>query len=89
VLMASDRIADVAVVRKRDPKWGEVPLAFVVPADPDLTAEEVIALCRGRIANFKLPKEVRFVAHADLPRNVTGKIMRNLLEERIADPRGG
>ncbi len=80
LLLASPHIAEAVVVRRSDTRWGEVPVAFVVPNDPRLTEDDVIAACRGRIANYKLPKEVRFVTEADLPRSTTGKIKRYELE---------
>ena len=82
-LRASARIAEAVVVRKPDPRWGEVPVAFVVRLDETLTREDVIAACRGKIANYKLPKDVIFVADADLPRSATGKIKRHELEATI------
>ncbi|HLJ64901.1 MAG TPA: long-chain fatty acid--CoA ligase, partial [Stellaceae bacterium] len=84
VLLSHPRIADAVVVRKPDPRWGEVPVAFVVRRDERLSAEEVVASCRGRIAGYKMPKEVRFVSDAELPRSTTGKIKRHELEARIA-----
>jgi acyl-CoA synthetase (AMP-forming)/AMP-acid ligase II len=84
VLLADARIADAVVVRRPDPRWGEVPVAFVVARDPGLTEAAVIAACRGEIAGYKLPKAVRFVADAELPRSTTGKIKRHELEERLA-----
>jgi acyl-CoA synthetase (AMP-forming)/AMP-acid ligase II len=83
LLLQDPRIADAAVVRKSDPHWGEVPVAFVVRADPQLSTDDVISLCRGRIANYKLPKEVRFVAAEDIPRSDTGKLKRVELEARL------
>jgi fatty-acyl-CoA synthase len=83
VLLAHPRIADVAVVRRPDARWGEVPVAFVLARDPGLAAEEVIAACRGRVAGYKVPREVRFVTEQDLPRSTTGKIMRHVLEQRM------
>ena len=83
LLLADPRIADAAVVRKTDPRWGEVPVAFVAKRDERLGAEEVVALCRGRIANYKLPKEIRFLAESELPRSTTGKIKRHELEARL------
>jgi fatty-acyl-CoA synthase len=80
LLLASPRIADAAVVRKSDAKWGEVPVAFVAAHDESLTADDVLALCRGRIASYKMPREVRFIPNKDMPRSTTGKIMRNELE---------
>jgi fatty-acyl-CoA synthase len=87
VLLESPRIEDAAIVRKPDARWGEVPVAFVVRADADLQAEEVLALCRGRIANYKLPKEVHFIDEGDMPRSETGKVKRFELEARLrGDP---
>jgi acyl-CoA synthetase (AMP-forming)/AMP-acid ligase II len=84
VLRESPRIAEAVVVRRADDRWGEVPVAFVVPADPSLTAEDVVSLCRGRIAGYKLPRQVRFVAEADMPRNASGKVERRALERLAA-----
>lgn len=90
VLLADQRVADAIVVRRPDDKWGEVPVAFVVQRDEALTADEVIAACRGKIAGYKVPKEVRFVAASDLPRNASGKIVRYELEKRVlAQPAAG
>ncbi len=80
LLLASPRIQEAVVVRSRDQRWGEVPVAFVVRNDNALSEDDVIALCRDRIASYKLPKSVRFVADADLPRSTTGKIKRHELE---------
>ena len=82
-IMADARIIDVAVVRKPDDRWGEVPVVFVARNDETMTADDVIDMCRGRIANFKLPKEVYFVASDDLPRSTSGKIQRHRLEDRL------
>ena len=82
-LLSSRRIADAAIVRKADAHWGEVPVAFVVKADDALTADDVLALCRGQIANYKLPKEVHFISEAEMPRSETSKIKRFELEARL------
>ena len=44
---------------------------------------EVSRMYRGRIANYKLPKEMYFVAVEDLPQSRLGKIQRHMLEERL------
>ncbi|MGI4812660.1 MAG: class I adenylate-forming enzyme family protein [Janthinobacterium lividum] len=85
LLLASPRIIDAAVVRQQDAKWGEVPVAFVIAADADLTPDEVIALCHGKIANYKLPKAVHFILDTDMPRSTTGKVMRNVLEAQLKE----
>jgi fatty-acyl-CoA synthase len=40
-------------------------------------------MCRGRIAGYKLPKDVIFVADEELPRSTSGKVKRHELEERL------
>jgi acyl-CoA synthetase (AMP-forming)/AMP-acid ligase II len=85
LLLASPRIADAVVVRLPDTRWGEVPAALVVRRDESLTEADVLDLCRGRIANYKLPKSVMFIDEEDVPRSTTGKIQRNVLEGLVAD----
>ena len=58
-------------------------MAFAARTDETLTADDVIGMCRGRIANYKLPKEVHFVAMEELPRSTSGKIQRHVLEARL------
>ena len=82
-ILADPRIADAAVVRKKDARWGEVPVVFAARTDEALTGEAVIAMCRGKIASYKLPKEVHFVAMEALPRSTSGKIQRHVLEGRL------
>jgi acyl-CoA synthetase (AMP-forming)/AMP-acid ligase II len=84
VLLSQPGIADAVVVRRPDPRWGEVPVAFVVRSDPGLQAAQVIEACRGRIAGYKLPKDVVFVRDDELPRSTTGKIKRHELEHTLA-----
>ena len=82
-ILADPRIADAAVVRKKDARWGEVPVVFAARTDEALTGDEVIGMCRGKIASYKLPKEVHFVAMEELPRSTSGKIQRHVLEARL------
>ncbi len=84
LLLADPRVADAAVVRKPDPKWGEVPVAFVAAHEAGLTEAELRARCERTIARYKIPREFHFVDAADLPRSTTGKIMRHELEDRLA-----
>jgi fatty-acyl-CoA synthase len=72
-------VVAVAVVAAPDPKWGEVPCAFVeLRADTKLTAEDIIAHCKSRLAGFKVPKKVVF---KELPKTSTGKIQKFALRE--------
>lgn len=76
-------VAYAAVVAKPDDKWGETPCAFVElkTDDADITADALIAFCRGHLAGFKTPKTVVFGA---LPKTATGKIQKFLLREKAA-----
>ena len=82
-IMADDRIIDVAVVRKTDKHWGEIPVAFVASNSDGIKSTDIIDLCRDRIAKYKLPKEVYFMKSEDMPRSTSGKIQRHILEKRL------
>jgi fatty-acyl-CoA synthase len=78
-----------AVVARPDEKWGETPLAFVevkpelhpnTPEGVQALATELIEHCRGLLARFKCPREVRF---EDLPKTSTGKIQKHVLRDRV------
>jgi acyl-CoA synthetase (AMP-forming)/AMP-acid ligase II len=76
-------VAEVAVIGIPDPRLGEVGLAYVVVrSDSTLEPEALIAWCRERMANFKVPRQVELLE--TLPRNATGKIMKFVLRERFA-----
>ena len=82
VVLSNPKVADVAVLGIASAKWGESPLAVVVPKDPTLTAEEVMAWCKGKLAPYKLVKAVEFVT--EIPRNPSGKILKRVLREQFA-----
>jgi acyl-CoA synthetase (AMP-forming)/AMP-acid ligase II len=70
-------VADVAVVGVPDERMGEVGKAYVVRSAPDLSADDVIAFGKERLANFKVPRLVEFVDA--LPRNLSGKVLKTEL----------
>jgi len=77
VLEAHPGVAEVAVVGLPSERWGEEVAAFVVPAGAQPSEEELITFAQSRLARFKCPRQVRFVA--ELPRNAMGKVQRSLL----------
>ncbi|MER5787440.1 FadD3 family acyl-CoA ligase [Streptomyces sp. NPDC001980] len=84
LLLGCEAIAQVAVVGVPDERLGEVGCAFVVPrpgADP--TEREVIAWAREHMANFKVPRRVRFVA--GLPRNASQKVLKDELRALLGE----
>jgi fatty-acyl-CoA synthase len=86
VILQDERVADCAVVRRADPKWGEVPVAFVARKDEALEAADIYRRCRRDLAGYKQPKEIHFIAAHELPRSASGKIQRHELEKRLAPP---
>lgn len=77
-----DGVAEVAVVGLPDDRWIEAITAFVVLKDGvQLTAEEVQAHVKRRLADFKVPKAVEFVA--ELPRNQSGKLLKRELRREF------
>jgi acyl-CoA synthetase (AMP-forming)/AMP-acid ligase II len=75
VLYEHAAVLEAAVVGRRDERWGEVPVAFVVlRAGQSATAEELIAHCASQLAKYKVPKDVTFLEA--LPRNPSGKVLK-------------
>jgi fatty-acyl-CoA synthase len=69
-----------AVVAKPDPKWGETPVAYVeTKPGSTVTAAELVAHCKGLLAGYKVPREIRF---EEIPKTSTGKIQKFQLRER-------
>ncbi len=69
-----------AVVARPDPKWGETPVAYVeLKPGAEVTAAELVAHCKGLLAGYKVPREIRFEA---IPKTSTGKIQKFQLRER-------
>jgi HIP---CoA ligase len=80
VLARLDGVAESAVIGVADARLGEVGKAYVV-ARPGHALDEaaVLACCRERLANYKVPRQVEF--RAGLPRNPAGKLLKRLLRE--------
>jgi acyl-CoA synthetase (AMP-forming)/AMP-acid ligase II len=85
VLAAHPMLAEAAVIGLPSEKWGETPAAIVVVAgDEAPTTDEVIDFCRGKLASYKLPRVVEFID--EIPRNLTGKILKRILREQFPGP---
>lgn len=79
VLLEHPGVEDAAVYGLQDATWGERVCATIVPlpgAGPDL--QDILAFCRGRLASFKIPRQIDAVAA--LPRNSGGKVLRSVLQ---------
>lgn len=75
-------VKECAVVPVPDPKWGQVPALFVAFHDGEsMTADEILSFMTKSLAKYKVPKYVKILPA--LPRNGTGKIVRN--ELRLED----
>ena len=75
-------VKECAVVPVPDPKWGQVPALFVAFHDGEsMTADEIVSFMTKSLAKYKVPKYVKILPA--LPRNGTGKIVRN--ELRLED----
>jgi fatty-acyl-CoA synthase len=79
-IVAHPAVLECAVIGVPHEHWGERPKAFVtLRADADVTAEELIAFCRDRIAHYKCPDAIEFT---ELPKTSTGKVQKFVLRER-------
>jgi acyl-CoA synthetase (AMP-forming)/AMP-acid ligase II len=85
VLAQHPDVRDVAVVGRPDDRWGErVEAAIVLRDGASITAEILIEWSRGKLAGYKRPRVVTFIAADEMPRTATGKIQHGLLRELLA-----
>jgi fatty-acyl-CoA synthase len=81
VLYKHPAVLFAAVVAKPDPKWGEVPCAFIeLKENARATEAEIIAFCRSHMSGFKTPKAVVF---GPIPKTSTGKIQKFMLRNQV------
>ena len=86
VLGSHPKVKDVAVIGIPHDKWGETVQAVIVLHDgQQADASEIQAWSRERLAAFKCPRAISFIADADMPRTATGKILHRVLRQRYTD----
>jgi len=84
VIGAHPMVKDVAVIGVPHEKWGEAVEAVVVlHAQRQCSEAEILDWCRERMAGYKRPRSVVFMADSDMPRTATGKILHRTLRERL------
>jgi fatty-acyl-CoA synthase len=77
-------VKDVAVIGLPDEKWGERVHAVVIFHEgAHLTEDELFAHARDRLAGYKRPRSLSFIADHDMPRTATGKILHRVLRQRL------
>jgi acyl-CoA synthetase (AMP-forming)/AMP-acid ligase II len=83
-LLVHPEVLDAAVIGRPDDEAGEVPVAFVVLSPgAKASAESLRDALRERLASYKLPVEARFVAA--IPKSASGKILRRVLTDQLAE----
>jgi acyl-CoA synthetase (AMP-forming)/AMP-acid ligase II len=84
LLGSHPKVKDVAVIGRPDAKWGEAVHAVIVLREGASASEgEILHWCVDKIAGYKRPRSVAFIADADMPRTATGKILHRVLKERL------
>lgn len=78
-LYSHDAVAECAVIGKPDDVFGETVKAYVVCRSKNVDAAQLIAHCKTKLADYKVPSEIEFID--ELPKGPTGKILRRELRE--------
>jgi acyl-CoA synthetase (AMP-forming)/AMP-acid ligase II len=77
------KVKDVAIIGVPHEKWGEQVTAIVVLHEGQTaTPDEISGFCKGKIAGFKVPKNVILIRDDEMPRSGTGKILHRILREK-------
>ena len=83
VLLQHPDIVQAYVVAVPDQSKGEIVAAVVeLRAGSAADTASIVALCRGRLASYKIPARIAFRAAAELPRTPTGKLVKRHLRDR-------
>ena len=85
LLAAHDPVSQVFAIGLPDERWGEIGCVVVVLAPgATLSEADVLAICRAKLARFKVPKRVVFYRADDLPTTPTGKVQKYLLVQQLS-----
>jgi acyl-CoA synthetase (AMP-forming)/AMP-acid ligase II len=84
LLLHHPDIQQAAVIGIPDERLGEVGMAFVVTRSGTGSGPEIVQWCRAEMANYKVPRVVEIVDQ--LPVNATGKVVKDVLRQRVARP---
>ena len=80
VLLEHPDVSDCAVIGRPDPRWDEVPIAYVIRRSGcRIEADELKAHVQAQLARYKVPRDIIFVA--DMPRTALGKVQHFLLKQ--------
>ena len=83
-IMAHPQVKEAAVIGIRDDKWGERPLACVVPEEgASLDADELRSFLDGRVAKWWIPESFEFID--EVPKTSVGKFSKKTLREQFSE----
>ncbi len=86
--MADERVAEAAVIAVPDEKWGERPMACIVPEDgADLDDDDVKEFLSERVAKWWIPERIEFID--EVPKTSVGKFSKKTLRERFVESSEG
>ncbi len=87
VLLEHPDVSECDVIGRPDPRWDEVPVAYVIPRSGcRLEADELREHLQAQLARYKVPRDIVFVT--DLPRTALGKVQHFVLKQIDAQSRG-
>ena len=81
ILAGHPLVAMATVVGKADDKWGEIPIAAIIPREESLKAEDLQQFLEERLARYKIPRAFHLVP--ELPLNAAGKVIKAEVKKRL------
>lgn len=80
VLFTHPHVVEATVVKQKDTRWGETPVAYVATSE-EVSEQELLDKCRQALAAYKCPKVIYFIPFEAFPRSTAGKVQRHYLEK--------